>query len=371
MSEAIVPPVRINGKDARVAELSAQLAEALGDDFKPPAAPMPRLAAVELSALIDMDIPEPQMMAGGLLKEGTLAMAHAGAGVGKTYLVSIGLGVHLSHGVDFLGWNIPKPVSVALIDGEMSAHELQKRFKSIADPIRNTWKGTTPWAQFHIVTPDLLPAPIRKIDTPEGQMDVLALVDSIPDLKVLILDNLSALTAPDDDNSAASWSPIQDLLLMLRRRGIAVILIHHSGKGGAQRGTSRRADILDVILKIESDPEHILDNDGKTHVVVTFEKARSMSGGQRVPFTAVLQGTPAGDGLVWTRAAGTRPLGEQIRALLLLGMSCGEIQNELKTTRSYVYRVKDEIKDELAEVQERKRAPKRRGNVVPLRGDSE
>jgi putative DNA primase/helicase len=48
------------------------------------------------------------------------------------------------------------------------------------------------------------------------------------------------LGAVGRENEAESWSPVADWVLHLRRRGIAVILIHHGGKNGQQRGTSKR-----------------------------------------------------------------------------------------------------------------------------------
>jgi AAA domain len=57
---------------------------------------------------------------------------------------------------------------------------------------------------------------------------------------LLILDNLSSLTAVIRDNDQESWTTIQQWLLRLRRRGISVLLVHHAGKAGEQRGTSRR-----------------------------------------------------------------------------------------------------------------------------------
>jgi len=41
-------------------------------------------------------------------------------------------------------------------------------------------------------------------------------------------------------HDAESWLPVQHWLLRLRRSGKAVIIVHHAGKGRAQRGTSRR-----------------------------------------------------------------------------------------------------------------------------------
>ena len=54
----------------------------------------------------------------------------------------------------------------------------------------------------------------------------------------LILDNLSSLTAALRENDSDSWSPIQQWLLRLRRRGISVLIVHHAGKGGEQRGNA-------------------------------------------------------------------------------------------------------------------------------------
>ena len=41
------------------------------------------------------------------------------------------------------------------------------------------------------------------------------------------------------------------LTLDLRRRGIAVLFIHHGNKSGGQRGTSRREDILDFVIQLK------------------------------------------------------------------------------------------------------------------------
>jgi hypothetical protein len=43
---------------------------------------------------------------------------------------------------------------------------------------------------------------------------------------------------------------MQNWLLQLRRQGIAVLLIHHAGTNGRQRGTSRREDALDTVIAL-------------------------------------------------------------------------------------------------------------------------
>jgi putative DNA primase/helicase len=54
----------------------------------------------------------------------------------------------------------------------------------------------------------------------------------------IILDKLSSLTAGLRENDSDAWSPIQEWLLRLRRRGISVLIVHHAGKRGEQRGSA-------------------------------------------------------------------------------------------------------------------------------------
>ena len=69
------------------------------------------------------------------------------------------------------------------------------------------------------------------------------ILDQQHDVRLVILDNLSALCG-GAENDAESWQSMQDFILRLRRRGLAVLFAHHSGKGGLQRGWL--ADDLDA-----------------------------------------------------------------------------------------------------------------------------
>src|SRR6266567_1795144 len=55
---------------------------------------------------------------------------------------------------------------------------------------------------------------------------------------MVIIDNLTSLTGGLRENDGDAWSPFQQWLLRLRRRGISVLIIHHGGKGGEQRGSA-------------------------------------------------------------------------------------------------------------------------------------
>jgi len=62
------------------------------------------------------------------------------------------------------------------------------------------------------------------------------------DADLIVLDNLSTLRFTGKENEADSWSVMQNWLLQMRGRGKSVIILHHAGKDGSSRGTSRRQD---------------------------------------------------------------------------------------------------------------------------------
>jgi hypothetical protein len=85
------------------------------------------------------------------------------------------------------------------------------------------------------------------LSTLEGQ----AWIDQqVGDTEVLFADNISTLVRSGKENEAESWLPVQNWALRHRRSGRAVAMLHHAGKGGAQRGTSRREDVLDTVISV-------------------------------------------------------------------------------------------------------------------------
>ena len=73
------------------------------------------------------------------------------------------------------------------------------------------------------------------LSTDEGQQ---ALEPLLADTDPLILDNLSTLCPSRSEMANDAWVMMQQWLLRLRRQGKSVLLIHHAGTNGRQRGTS-------------------------------------------------------------------------------------------------------------------------------------
>jgi putative DNA primase/helicase len=80
--------------------------------------------------------------------------------------------------------------------------------------------------------------------------------------KVLFIDNLSAAAFGMRENKADDWEMLSPWLLDLRRRKIAVVLIHHAGRSGEMRGTTKREDAVSWIIALDDVKKNADDKKG-------------------------------------------------------------------------------------------------------------
>ena len=103
------------------------------------------------------------------------------------------------------------------------------------------------------------------------------------------------------------------------------MFVHHAGKGGAQRGTSRREDALDTVICLRH-PADYSARDG-ARFEVHYEKARGFAGDDAAPFEARLE---MRDGAaIWTMKSVEDRTTEQIAELKNSGLTQREIAREL------------------------------------------
>ena len=157
---------------------------------------------------------------------------------------------------------------VLYVDGEMPLAELQSRLAAI----RAGMGAEIPNDGFRILAADNTEAGIN-LSSEEGQQALEAHLDGVD---LLILDNLSTLLASGSEGASDAWLPMQNWLLRLRRKGIAVLIIHHAGVNGRQRGTSRREDALDTVIALRR-PADYSPKEG-ARFEVHLEKARALVG---------------------------------------------------------------------------------------------
>src|SRR5262245_65343561 len=85
-------------------------------------------------------------------------------------------------------------------------------------------------------------------------------------VKVLFIDNLSTAAFGLRENEADSWERMLPWLLDLRRRKIAVVIVHHAGRSGEMRGTSKREDSVFWIIALDDAKKNAEDKRGARFV---------------------------------------------------------------------------------------------------------
>ena len=132
---------------------------------------------------------------------------------------------------------------------------------------------------------------------------------------------------------------MQAWLLELRRRGMSVLLIHHAGKNGDQRGTSAREDIMDTIISLRRPRQYRMAEGARFEVHLT--KARNLAGDEAEPFEAHLQSD--GDMVYWAVSKLEDVKLEEFRKLQAEGYSIRDAADEMGISKSAVGRLKKKL----------------------------
>ena len=293
-----------------------------------------RLHVVTAAELLTMEFPPREMVLDPIIPSQGLVMVHSKRGVGKTYL-GLGIAYAVATGTEFLRWSAPRPRKVLYVDGEMPATSMQERLLAIV--AGSDGSGPPSDDYLRICNPDLQDFSIPTLASTDGQLAVEA---EMADAELIVLDNISTLCGTHmSENEAESWTPIQQWVLSLRRKGVSVLMMHHSGKRGAQRGTSSREDVLDTVICLRHPGDY--SHEEGLRMEVHIEKGRGIHGHDAEPFELRME-TPAGRA-VWT----TREMEEareiRVKALLDLGMSVREIEKESGISKSAVQRIKRKL----------------------------
>jgi hypothetical protein len=316
-------------------DLPGERDEAPARAWVPPVERAPRAGAPEQSELIVVDaagllsaeLPERETLLEPWLQTQSLCMLYAWRGIGKTH-AALGIAYALASGGEFLRWRAPAAVPVLYIDGEMPGPALRDRVAAIvASADREPPPGF-----LRFVTPDLQRDGMPDLATREGQE---RLEKVIGDAKVIIVDNLSCLVRSARECESDDWRPVADWSLRQRAQGRSVLLIHHAAKGGQQRGTSRREDLLDVVIVLRRPSDYRPEQGAR--FVLGFEKYRNHGGDEIKSFEAALETDEAGR-QVWTTQAADDALDDQVIELSKLGLSQADIARELGVHRSTILR---------------------------------
>ncbi len=238
-----------------------------------------QIVSVTLTELLAKELPARQNILEPWLPQAGLTMIYAQRGVGKTF-VALEIMVAIACGGEFLGFKANRPRKVVYIDGEMPGKTMQERLQAI----KERYLSCADMIEPTIITPDLQYGSMPNLSTVEGQQ---AVAEAIRDAALIIVDNISTLCdSGTNENDADSWRAMQKWALSLRQKGKSVLFIHHAGKSGNQRGTSKREDILDTVISLKH-PADYMPNMGATFEL-HFEKARGNTGDDVKPLRCEL-----------------------------------------------------------------------------------
>jgi len=165
--------------------------------------------------------------------EGDLGLIFAPRGVGKTWFV-MAMSTAIVQGSAFGPWQASSKFPVLIIDGEMPCELTKQRTQGLQPGNENLLFLN------HEILFDRSGISLN-LATQQTQEAITAICIETG-IKVLVLDNLSTLFSGMKENESDSWERVLKWLLDLRRKKIAIIIIHHSGRNKEMRGTSRRED---------------------------------------------------------------------------------------------------------------------------------
>jgi len=178
--------------------------------------------------------------------DGDLIMVTSDTGIGKTrFCTEIIRGIE--QGGRLLGglWECVSPQKTMVIDGEMHYDDTKSmirdcRLESTCVLSKSEWEYLG-----YQYTLDL---------NMEATRDIAFKKIKELGIKVLLIDNIFSLWHGLELNNADAWSESNQWLLKLRNNGVTVLLVHHTGKGGDQLGSSTKVYNLNSHFGLKGEP---------------------------------------------------------------------------------------------------------------------
>jgi RecA-family ATPase len=286
------------------------------------------LNSITLADFIEMKLPPRRYIIDPFLPERGLVEIYARTGIGKTtFAMSVAMAA--ATGKHFQKWAVHQKWNVLYIDGEMSATEMQSRAQAAAQYFGC---GANNIENFRLICHDLEDG-LPDIGNDEGQ-DWFE--KDVQWANIIFLDNISCLWWSGRENDADAWSVIQQWLLRLRAAGKSIVMLHHSGKNGSSRGSSRRHDVLDTVIKLDR-PFNYTQQEG-AKFEVHFEKSRGFTGDAADPVGlchTIVDGISC-----WESFSIGTEKAQEVASLLRSGANQNEIASKLGISQPEVSRRK-------------------------------
>jgi AAA domain len=287
------------------------------------------LAASEVtsSELHDLKLTPRRKLLGDWFCEGDLGFIFAFRGTGKTWL-ALAIAQALATGGKLGEWQAHECVKVLYIDSEMPPDLMRQRCDGL---------GNSPNLSLvnHAILFDRT-SKVLNIANREIQ-DAITRRCVNTGVKVLFIDNLSTAASGIKENEADSWEQVNPWLLDLRRRKIAVVIVHHAGRSGEMRGTSKREDNVFWIIALDDTKKNVDDNRGARFISHFTKPSRNTQEKVAAYEWHFVTDNATGQVSVSHQLAQTMDV---FLGLIEDGVTeCSEIAEEMKTSKASVSRI--------------------------------
>jgi putative DNA primase/helicase len=296
---------------------------------------------VSIKDLLSAELAQREYIIEPIFPKQGLIMIYAKRGIGKTFF-ALHLACSIAGGCDIFGrWKVEKSRRVLYIDGEMPANTMQERLAVLIGGLSNEIFDDR---NLQIITPDFQTdnfGQMPDLSKEDGQRQIEEVIEA-KEIDVIVIDNLSTLCRVGKENESESWNSIGQWALKLRTQGKSIIFIHHAGKNDNQRGTSKKEDILDTVIKLKR-PDDYESNQG-ARFEVHFEKSRGFAGADADPFEITLKMDETK--VIWQFAEIEDLETKRVIELHHAGLDQRKIGEELGFSASKVNRILKKYKEE-------------------------
>ena len=305
----------------------------------------PRTVSIAVEEFLEMPMQPRSWLLGDLIQERDIAMIHAPRGIGKSYS-AMSIAWAIASGGSWLRFAAERPAGVLYCDGEMHAQDLQTRFTEIAEgqgrPLVKPLRLLAADAM-RLLAPPACDQILPSLAKAEGQKRVHAELVACPEIELVIIDSISTLCQTDyNESDPRSWEPMQRWLLELRRKGIATLILHHGGKDGRQRGTSKREDVMTQVLRFQRPSDYMPDQGARFEI--HFDKGRAVFGDAARPTEARLSTVDGAAQWAWQDLE--KSTRERAFALFCDGADYKEVIEALDISRSHSLRLQKQYREQ-------------------------
>ena len=260
---------------------------------------------VDLETSFSTEYPLPKYILEPIIRERTVTQISGDYGSGKSML-GLYMALCISNGWDCVNWHFRSKIKypTLYVEGELPAADIKERLLSFAEAhgcldvnnIGTPEEKSLDYKNFYTLTLDdlelngfkygfsKLAITNEEDEAIKGRLLIEKTLDKIKErtgvYPILFLDNISALTAIDE-NKATDWSSLMMWLMNLKTKGIVTVFFHHTGKStGTASGSNMSQRLIDTHIVLKKLPENYRFNMHGRNVQcsVSFDKCRNFGG---------------------------------------------------------------------------------------------